>query len=530
MAGGGRIVSRRGVEGARALRARSGPARFGGLLGAGLTLAFMACGGAPPDQDEDGPKLLPAAHERVAPWPEIRPSAGPSAVRALPPQQAGQAPAAASAGVDESRRTAIVVAAERVAPAVVSINIRRVEQVRPRSLWEGFFIPPGYEQEVRGLGSGFIIREDGLVLTNEHVVSGAQEIVVSLPDGREYDAEIIGSDEVTDLALLAIRGTKDSTSLPVAPLGDSRGLMIGEWVVAIGNPLGYLLSNSEPTVTAGVVSGAGRNIIPEGEGERGYYLDMIQTDASINPGNSGGPLVNSLGEVIAVNSSILSRGGGSEGLGFAIPVNRARQIVADLLEDGRIRRAWIGANVEAVPAEGGGRRRQVRVSHVAEGSPAAAAGIRPEAVLEAAGGRTLRTQFDWEAVLIDARVGRPLEVVVADGNGRRTVTLTPEDMPSVAAERVRALEDFEIVTVTPAIRAERGVRSEDGALIVRLSPAWQQQFGLREGDVIVQINGQRVHTGEDAADLLGRVAAGGQLHLVYERQGSYVQSSFYIRG
>ncbi|MDX1676166.1 MAG: trypsin-like peptidase domain-containing protein, partial [Longimicrobiales bacterium] len=270
--------------------------------------------------------------------------------------------------VGASRRTAIVRAAEEVAPAVVSVNVIRRETVRPRTLYEQFFLPPGSERQVAGLGSGFIIHEDGLVLTNEHVVRGATEIVVTLADGRDFAAELVGTDEVNDLALLRLQ--PDGEALPVTPMGTSEDLMIGEWVVAIGNPFGYLLSNPEPTVTAGVVSGLNRNIIPSTDASGGYYLGMIQTDASINPGNSGGPLVNAEGEVVGVNSSIFSRSGGSEGLGFAIPIDRARNVVLDLINDGEVRRPWTGLELEPADPNRFGRSRQVRIAAVAPGSPA----------------------------------------------------------------------------------------------------------------------------------------------------------------
>ncbi|MFP4623983.1 MAG: S1C family serine protease, partial [Gemmatimonadota bacterium] len=241
--------------------------------------------------------------------------AEPASAAALAAQEPRESPQGVQDGIAASRRTAIVRAAERVAPAVVSVNVIRRQRVQPRSLYEQFFLPPGAEREVQGLGSGFIIHQDGLVLTNEHVLRGASEVVVTLADGRDFAAEVVGTDEVNDLALVRLH-TEDE-ELPVAPLGRSDGLLIGEWVVAIGNPFGYLLSNTEPTVTAGVISGIRRNIIPTDGGNRGYYLGMIQTDASINPGNSGGPLVNAEGDVIGVNSSIFSRSGGSEGLGFA---------------------------------------------------------------------------------------------------------------------------------------------------------------------------------------------------------------------
>src|SRR5688572_4266366 len=184
--------------------------------------------------------------------------------------------------LDSSRRTAIVRAAERVAPAVVSVNVRSQQRVQPRSIFDMF--GPS-TREVQGLGSGFVFRSDGIIVTNEHVVRNATEVVVTFSDGRDFEAEVVGTDEVTDLAVLRIKNPP--RDLPVAPLSTSGELIIGEWAIAIGNPFGYYLANPEPTVTAGVISAIGRNIIPSGNDSRGYYLDMIQTDASINPGNSG---------------------------------------------------------------------------------------------------------------------------------------------------------------------------------------------------------------------------------------------------
>jgi serine protease Do len=437
--------------------------------------------------------------------------------------------------VDHSRRTAIVRAAERVAPAVVSVNVRRREAVQPRSYWESLFLPPG-EREVSGLGSGFIIREDGLVLTNEHVIRGADQVVVTLGDGREFEAELIGTDEVNDLALIRIDSAADEQSapasaelrFPVAPLGDSDDLMIGEWVVAIGNPFGYLLSNYEPTVTAGVVSGVGRNMIQGGE--RGYYLDMIQTDASINPGNSGGPLVNAAGVVIGVNSSILSRSGGSEGLGFAIPINRARRIALDLLDNGQVRRAWVGLELDpAGSAKASGSRRgpRARVSQVAPGSPAAEAGIRPGMVVRMVGSKPVRSPLDWEAVLLNASVGEPLEVLIDDEGRTLTLAVVPADLPSLTADRIRALTDFELVTLTPSIRSERKLTNERGALSLVLSDV-AQRIGLREGDLILQINRAPVESAEEAARLLKELSGQGPVQVVFERQGRVGAVHFYI--
>lgn len=433
------------------------------------------------------------------------------------------AAARASDATQDSRRTAIVTASERVAPAVVSVNVLRRERVVPRTPWEEMMLPPGAERETAGLGSGFIITREGLVITNEHVVRAASEVVLTLPDGREFDADVVGSDEVNDLALLRMKLPAGSAPLPVAPLGNSDGLMIGEWVIAIGNPFGFLLSNPEPSVSAGVVSAVGRNIVG-GSGQRSYALDMIQTDASVNPGNSGGALVNALGEVIGVNSAILSNSGGSEGLGFAIPINRARRIALDLADDGQYRRAWIGAEVEAVRTDGARRLAEVRISEVAPGSPAERAGLRTGMRVTGIGGQRVRTALDWQAGLLNAAFGEPLEVRVSDGVRERAVRVQPGDLPSVSAERIQALRDFQLVSLTPAIRAERGLASEQGALIVGLSDA-ARQTGLREGDVIVQINRLRVTTAEETASAL-RQLGGRNVVMIFERGGRFCTTQF----
>jgi serine protease Do len=428
--------------------------------------------------------------------------------------------------IDASRRTAIVRAAERVAPAVVSVNVVRRETVRPRTLYEQFFLPPGAEREVAGLGSGFIIHGDGLVLTNEHVVRGASAVIVTLADGRDFEGELVGTDEVNDLAL--IRLSTNGATLPVAPLGRSDDLLIGEWVVAIGNPFGQLLSNTEPTVTAGVISGIGRNIVPSGADNRGYYLGMIQTDASVNPGNSGGPLVNAEGEVIGVNSSIFTRGGGSEGLGFAIPINRARTVVLDLVNEGTVRRPWAGLELEPANPNRLGRSREVRVAGVAPGSPAERAGLRSGMLLRSANGYPIRTPLDWEAALLEVRVGDTVHVA-AGASGDQHYRVVPVDLPSLSAQRISALEAFELVTLTPAIRSERGLTSERGALIVGMSDPVRRTLGLREGDLIIGINRYAVGSAEEAADILQRLPRPGvrtAVRLLIERNGRQFHSAF----
>jgi serine protease Do len=380
-------------------------------------------------------------------------------------------------------------------------------------------LPPGATRESASLGSGFIVHESGLVVTNEHVVRGATQITVTLPDGREFGASVVGTDELSDLAVLRLEVEGSNEKLPVAPLGNSDDLLIGEWVLAIGNPLGFYLANTEPTVTAGVVSGVGRNIVPSEQAseQRGYYLDMIQTDASINPGNSGGPLVNAVGQVVGVNSSILSRSGGSEGLGFAIPINRVRRVVSDIIRDGRVRHAWIGAEVEAVPADGDRRTVSVRVSGVVPGSPAARAGLREGMVVAGVGDRRVRTPLDWRAALLQSQVGTPMPVRVEESRGERVLTITPTDLPSASAQRVDALQNIQLVTVTPAIRAERGISSEQGALIVSLTDA-ARQIGFQPGDVLLQVNRVRIRSAEDAAGLLQQLGGRGAVVFI-ERNG-----------
>ena len=284
-----------------------------------VAIPLGACEGG--DRDDGAPGFEPALGS-VAARPLSRQDAGVSQPTTTRPRQAQ------SDQISGSRNTAIVEAAARVALAVVSVNVIRTEQVQTRSFFDPFPMPR--TRRSRGLGSGFIVSADGVILTNDHVVRDAERIMVTLPDGRDYEAELLGADQLTDVAVLRIRGN----DLPVAPVGTSQGLLIGEWSLAIGNPFGNLFSNSEPSVTAGVISGTGRHIIPDDE-DRVVYLGMIQTDASINPGNSGGPLVNSVGEVIGVNSSIFSRSGGSEGLGFAIPIDRALRVANDLPDLGR---------------------------------------------------------------------------------------------------------------------------------------------------------------------------------------------------
>jgi serine protease Do len=344
-------------------------------------------------------------------------------------------------------------------------------------------------------------------------------------DGTTYQAKLLGSDETNDLAVIKI----DAKDLPVAPLGSSSNLLIGEWAIAIGSPFGFLLANTEPSVTAGVVSGTGRNLAAESNGS-GIYVDMIQTDASINPGNSGGPLVNALGEVIGVNSSIYSPSGGSIGLGFAIPINRAKRVTEDLLAHGVIRRPWVGLKLQ--PAAPGGLRLQARgvlVSAVVPGSPAAKAGIQSGDYLVQSRDRPIHSAYDWEAERLELRVGEDVPLVVRRGSREMNVSVKVADLPEVNAPKVTVLREIQLVTLTPAIRAERSIRRANGALVQSVSQRVADQLGIQSGDVILQINQVPIADAESAARALDYYAGRGGIVMYIERQGQVYTTEFVIQ-
>jgi serine protease Do len=429
----------------------------------------------------------------------------------------------AQTAIEVSRRTALVAAADRVSPAVVSINVSSRQQATPRSPWDFFFVPEG-ARVVQGYGTGFIIRPTGIIVTNQHVVANAERVVVTLPDGIDLPATVLGEDPLTDIAVLRVR----RENLPTVALGRSTDLMIGEWVVALGNPYAYLLGNAEPSVTVGVVSATGRNILP-GEDQTGLYLDMIQTDAAINPGNSGGPLTNALGEVVGVNSSIFSSTGGSVGLGFAIPIERAVRVADEIIKNGTVRRAWVGLEVEGANAmrewksQGG-----VAIASVAPEGPAVRAGLRAGDVLVEANGRRLRNYLDWEAVKLDLHVGDAVAVAVRNGNATARRRIVTGDLPTVSAEKITVLQDLQLVNVTPAVQAERGIRSERGALIFRISPPVSRATGLQPGDVIVGINRSPVRSASEVSDLLN-VRPGQVIRIYVERDGQITFTDLVFR-
>jgi len=429
---------------------------------------------------------------------------------------------AADAQANSTRRTALVAAVEKAAGAVVSINVTSTREA-PRSPWDFFFVPEG-ARIVQGYGTGFIIRPNGIIVTNQHVVANATKVVVTLSDGTDLPAKVLGEDPLTDIAVVKV----ERQNLPTVATGRSTDLMIGEWLVAMGNPYAYLLGNAEPTVTVGVVSATSRNILPTGD-QTGLYLDMIQTDAAINPGNSGGPLTNALGEVVGVNSSIFSNSGGSVGLGFAIPIERVLRVADEIIKNGSVRRAWVGLDVEGAEAmrnwkSAGG----VVITSVTPEGPAARAGLKEGDVLVEANGHRLRNYLDWESVKLDLHVGDQVDVSVRSGGSPVRRRIVPGDLPTVTAEKVTVLQDLQLINVMPQIQAERGIRSDQGALIFRISPQVARATGLREGDVIVGINRSAVRTASQVEDLLN-VRAGEVVRVYLERDGEITFTDLVFR-
>jgi serine protease Do len=347
------------------------------------------------------------------------------AVRARRPILGTIVPVSVGDDVSASRTNAIVLAARKVSPAVVSVVVTQTRIVTYDpfgglgldDFFRDFAPRRAYRQEVKSMGSGVIISADGDVVTNAHVVLNATQIKVTLPDNREFPAEIEGIDETRDLALLKLKA-KD---LPAATLGNSDDLMIGEWSIAIGNPFGFMLEDAQPTVTVGVISALHRDIKSNGGGQ--VYTDMIQTDAAINPGNSGGALVNAAGELVGINTFIFSTSGGSEGIGFARPINDVKQFVKETRGAGAAThyervKTGLGATVADInPALQGSfgldYRRGVVVVEVDGGSIGETIGMAPGDVILMAQGKTVYSTTAFARLY--ARLEGTIDIVIDRG-------------------------------------------------------------------------------------------------------------------
>jgi len=342
-----------------------------------------------------------------------------------------QAPA--SDDITSSRRNAIVGAIEKVAPAVCSINLVQIETTRSfdpffRSFWDFFDFPKPQvrEKEIRSIGSGFILDKKGHILTNYHVLEDADLISsVTLPDGREIEAEYAGGDRRSDLAVLRAQ----SKDLPYVAIGNSDDLMIGEWVIAIGNPFGPLMSDPQPTVSIGIVSANHRRVSRTIGGDR-LYQDMIQTDAAINPGNSGGPLVNADGDVVGINTMIFSESGGSIGLGFALPINRARRVADEIIRYGHRRDPWPGFGAKSVGALRPDVLQELGITaetgclviEILKRAPAYRAGLRLGDVVTAVNGEPVADPRQIDFLVWDSFVGDTLTLDMDRQGKKQTVS------------------------------------------------------------------------------------------------------------
>ena len=402
----------------------------------------------------------------------------------------------------DSRRTRVVEIVERVAPAVVNISTEVI--VRQSDPFFGSLF--GRRRRAESLGSGFVVASNGTVVTNAHVIEGASRIVVTLSNGEELEAEVLGFDRDSDVAVLKVAGH----GLTAIELGSSADLMIGETVIALGNPLG--LSN---TVTTGVLSARGRTV-PSETGER-LFTDFLQTDAPINPGSSGGPLVNLDGEVIGINTAIVA---GAEGIGFAIPAARVRRVVDDLLRYGSLQPIWTGLRLLSLDRELARRydlplERGAIIEKVHPGSPAARAGFRASDVVLEVGGRRVSSKEDVMTEVYSVPAGGRVPVSIWRDGSRLDLELPVETPPSDLGVSHLQSQIGLFVEVVAGRLMIVGVRRGSAA----------ERKGLERGDLVLAANGQTVDTAEELArEVLRALDRGGLLLVVGRGRRSYYLS------
>jgi len=341
----------------------------------------------------------------------------------------------ANTEITSSRKNILTETVAQVSPAVVGINVTEIREYQTLfsnpffddSFFRQFFGDQTSKQKVKSLGSGILVSADGYIITNDHVAGSASEIVVTLTSGKQYNAKSIGTDPVSDICLLKIEGEH----FPFIPLGNSDDAIIGEWVIALGNPFGLFEINDKPTVTVGVISATGMNLDPV---QNRYYLNMLQTDAAINGGNSGGPLVNSIGELIGMNTIIYTAGGnsGSIGLGFAIPVNKIKRIMEELRTNGKIERDFYpGFAIQNIDETIAGyfkleTTRGVIVTQVEKNSPAGRAGLKPGDVIKQINEFKINNQQNLIGVLQEFRTNQKISVKIIRDNTEETLSMKLE--------------------------------------------------------------------------------------------------------
>jgi len=433
----------------------------------------------------------------------------------------------------------IIEAVKKVSPAVVSISTERTVTTG------GGFFPYGggelfdeffrqfFEQfpqrsfKQRGLGSGMIINKDGYILTNAHVIYKVDrdKIVVTLSDGRSLKAEVAGTSEEMDIAVLKIKGD----NLPVVTLGDSDNINIGEWAIAIGNPFGFALSQLnkkyEPTVTLGIISATERAIQARGAGgEARTYTGLIQTDAAINPGNSGGPLINIHHEVIGINTMILTPSQGSVGIGFAIPINKAKTLLQSLKKYGEIRQPWVGIWMQELTpelSEKFGVEEGVLISGVVEGSPAEKAGIQPGDIVQEVNGKSVSSPLELREEILKRKIGEKISLTLIRKGGKILLSLTTAQKPEEISElklmenKEEKLLGIKVASITPELREKYDIgEDEEGVVITEVkrgSPAGNA--GLTPGDTVRGVNNKLVKNLTDFREAIQDVEAGDLVFL-----------------
>lgn len=415
--------------------------------------------------------------------------------------------------------------AERVSPAVVNVTV--VSDETPQTVlrnhpnlpedgpmgefFQRFFEQPGFAtpHRVQGAGSGFIIDSDGHVVTNNHVIDGASEVTVTLNDGSKFKARVLGRDDKTDVALLKIDA---GHPLPYVDLGDSAGTRVGDWVLAVGNPFG--LGGS---VNAGIVSARGRDI------NSGPYDDYIQIDAPINRGNSGGPLFDAYGRVIGVNTAIYSPTGGNVGIGFAIPAETVRSVVADLKDDGRVERGWLGVQIQPVTEElaaglGLQDTNGVLVADVLPDGPAAGTDLRAGDLILRAGGQPIRDYKDLPKLVAATKAGTVMKLDLIREGKPRSVSVTIGQMPDddalaqtdsqPADERGQGHLGLYLAPLTPELRQQQGIEAgSSGVLVSRVEPGSPaDQAGIEAGTLISMVGGEPVSSPRQVVEAVRQAA------------------------
>ena len=374
------------------------------------------------------------------------------------------------------------------------------------------FAEPQNEQRIlQGQGSGFIIDSDGYILTNAHVVEGAEKVRVQLNNNKEYNADVIGLDKRTDVALVKIQGDH----LPVAKIGDSDQVQVGDWVLAIGSPFGF-----SHTATQGIVSAVARNL-PSGD-----YVPFIQTDAAINPGNSGGPLFNSKGEVIAINSQIYSRSGAFNGLAFSIPINMAKNIADQLKDKGEVVRGWLGVRIQGLDqtlAESFGMEKPqgALVASVEENSPAAKAGIENGDVILQYNGKAVSKSADLPAYVASTPIGEKVEIKLLRDGKEQTVKAEIGNLNDVSGDGKASASSrgLSLGTLENEDREALDYRGK-GVRISGVKPgSAAEKSGLRAGDIIIAVGGKRVEDPKTAQRLLEKANSKRPVPLLIYRNG-----------